>query len=420
MNFKDLSQAKKILIYGYARAGQSSFKFMRTHFPKLKIDIYDAAIKRYAKLPNLKTYDVIIVSPGIDRTTIDKRYHGKLTDNTALFFANISEEQRKRVIGITGTKGKSTTTKFCTEVLTQSGYKAVSAGNFGTALLDFYDQFTEGKLDYVVAELSSYQLEHLKYSPGIAVFLSLFADHLHRHKTMEKYFRAKQNIWRHQKAEDVLVVPEKWRPLVQKVKSTIKGKVIFAKPLKPSFFPMKSIFQAPHFRENFGTIHALKNILGLSDKHFQKTARAFRGLPHRLELVATRRGIDFYNDSISTNPDSTLAGMRFFGNRIGSVILGGQDRGQNFASLVRLLKKKKIYVIVYRSEISDRLVKEFIKQHFKLYIVSSDLGQAVEQGFKRTAKNKICLMSTAAPSFDRFKNFEQRGELFRRYVLNYK
>ena len=435
MKFKEIEKAKKILIYGYGKEGQSSHKFLSKKFPKIKIELFDedpfSPIFKKKSFPDSKDlisgkyfedFDLIVLSPGVAREKLSHVNHKKITSNTEIFFDNIPEELRKKVIGISGTKGKSTTTKFCAELLKNTGFKTRACGNFGVPLLDVYEKYAKGSVDYLVVELSSYQLEYLEISPGVAVFLNLYPDHLDRHKTYDNYFGAKQNLWKYQKAGDTMIYPKSIHSFFLGMK--FSGVVLKSIPMKASAFPKGSIFQAAHFLENFGTIKKLAEFLNIPEKTIDRTAHEFKGLPHRLEFFAEKNGIKFYDDAISTNPDSTLASIKFFGDKLGTIILGGKDRGNSFDKLVRTIKEETgAQMIVLDSEVSSSIQSSCLRggqrkctrcEH------AEDLAAAVECAFEITPSGKVCLLSTAAPSYGLFKNFEEKGCLFKEYVKRYK
>jgi len=413
MKFENFSSLQKILLYGYGREGQSSEKFLKSKFPHIALTIFED--REGISKPDFSSFDLILVSPGIPRKKITGVLPSKITSQTELFFDNLTESQRKKIIGIGGTKGKSTTTKFCAEVLQNAGMKVAIGGNFGRPLLELWDDFQGNKIEYIVAELSSYQLEYLTISPGIAIFLNFFPDHLDRHGTVESYFEAKKNLWSHQHSGDIFIVPESSRPLfLGKEKHT----PLFSKKIEAELFPKGSVFRADHWRDNFGAVSLLLSQLKLQPVALQSTTGAFQGLPHRMQYFATKKGILFYDDTISTNPDSTLATLKFFGENLGSVILGGQDRKQNFAKLMSYLHPLETHLIFLDSEISSRLVESASSEGIPKNRISlaKDLREAVQIAFAHTPKKTSCVLSPTAPSYDRFKNFEEKGNEFQREV----
>jgi len=413
MKFKTLKDFKEILLYGYGVEGKSTKKFLQKHFPKLTITIVDD--KKPAV--NFENYDLLILSPGVPRNKVKNISPNKITSQTELFFSNLPEEKRKKIIGITGTKGKSTTTKFCAEVLENAGHTAKIGGNYGIPLLDLFDNFLADKFEFIVAELSSYQLENLSVSPGIAILLNFFQDHLDRHHTMQNYFLAKKNLWSHQQSGDSFIVTEISRNLIGQTPQ----KPIFTSKIPADSFPKNSIFKAGYWLENFGTIKKLAELLNIPEEIIFDTAQNFKGLPHRLEFFKTRKEIKFYDDAISVNPDATLAGITFLDKNLGSIILGGQDRKQNFSALINKLSLLNTHIIILKSEVSNLLLKNCQKNKIpkEKISVAKDLAEAVDIAFQKTPSKHICLLSPSSPSYDQFKNFKEKGDFFQKLVKKY-
>ena len=416
MKLAQLEKAKSILIYGFGREGTSSYKFLRRRFPKKKIVVYDK-MKKGARIPSLKKFDVVVVSPGVSEKKLKGARPTTLTSNNRIFFDNIPEEKRKRVIGITGTKGKSTTTKFCAELLANAGWRVRGVGNIGLPLLDSYDSLMRGRLDYVVVELSSYQLGTLHASPGIALFLNLYPEHLNRHGSFARYADAKKNIWKFQAAEDVVIAPKKLKPIIVSPRASApRSRVLLAPRAPATLFPKDSIFSSAHFRDNFGAVCKLANLLHISNSTLRTTAKKFRGLPYRMEHFATKKGIRFYDDSLSTNPDSTLAAVRFFGKRLGAIVLGGQDRGQHFDELAKALKTTGAVVIILGSETSAGIARAMKKNGVQKWHHAATLKEAVARIYELANPGSCAVLSPAAPSYDRFKNYEEKGSAFKKFV----
>ncbi len=419
MKFEKLKQAQKILIYGYGLEGKSSLRFLRNHFPGKTIEAFDEkreVPETLRALSDLDSYDVWIMSPGVDRRKFSPWLRERMTSQTELFFENISEKKRWRTIGVSGTKGKSMTVKFCFEVLQNGGKRTVIGGNYGVPLLDFFDDFEEkDAFDFVVAELSSYQLEFLKVSPGVAIFLNIFPEHIDRHGDYEHYIEAKKNLWRFQRSDDIVITPEKIKPFIEETK---RNNLFVSSDLPEEYFPKNSIFRAQHFRQNFGTVLEFAKILDIPVSIIADTAKNFKGLPHRIEFVARVKQIDFYDDSISTIPNSAYVAIQFFGNRLGSVIFGGKDRGVAYDLLARGLKKfaPQAFVIILDSETKPALLSAMASEKIKHFALAKNLEEAVRIGLEKTIPKKVCLLSPAASSFDRFRDYIQRGDEFQKWV----
>jgi|GEM_PF-5161690 len=256
----------KILIYGYGLEGQSSESWLMIEFPNSKIEVYEDGKglsvegKKISDSVDFLAYDLIVKSPGVPPSSIPDFAWSKVTSNLRLFLENLTETERSKVIGITGSKGKSTTAKFTHELLQNSGLQSTIIGNYGVPALDIWSQLNG--LDYIVAECSSFQLYDLKVSPKYAIFLSFFADHLDWHNNSKiDYLAAKSNLWKHQTSTDYWFLPHDiWNriqtinvPSVHYICTNVSGKL----------FPANSTLQAAHFRQNFGTVWSLAEVLKL-------------------------------------------------------------------------------------------------------------------------------------------------------------
>ena len=419
MKLGKISNNSQILIYGYGKEGKSSEAFLSKKFPTAFIQIYDE--DPFQKVENNLgpcpcfqkgdcKFDVVVVSPGVPREKLSHIDSHKLTSNTELFFDNLTEDLRKKIIGISGTKGKSTTTKFCAEMLKKSKKNTVIGGNYGVPLLDLYDDFCGGKYDYIVAELSSFQLENLNISPGISIFLNLYHDHLDRHHTKEHYLLSKQNLWKYQGIDDYLIVPKK-------NKSFIEGKcisqLILSSSLDSLCFPSDSVFRAAHFLENFGTVKALASLLDISDDVLKQTAGDFHGLPYRTEFFANKKGFNFYDDSISTNPDTSIAAIKFFGKNLGAILIGGRSGGGVwdvfFEVCAQIAPQAQIWVLY--SETSVDIMNTAKKLSFNQAQIKqeNDFYDFLTLHLS-SLKAKNIVLSPGAKSFDRFKNYQKRGQ----------
>lgn len=419
MKLNDFSAFKKVLIYGYGAEGKSSEKFLKENFPHLEVSIFDENIAEFSTPQDFDDFDVIIRSPGVPREKIAGVSVDKITSQVELFLANLDEERRKKIIGITGTKGKSTTTKFCSELLTRAGYTVGIVGNFGVPPLDIWKDFEDGNYDFLVAELSSFQLEHVSHSPHIAIVLNLFQDHLDRHQTIDAYHAAKLNLVRYQDENDFVITPEETGTFLDL--SICRGRIIFSHIFPEEAFPTDSIFRAVHFRQNFGTLVSLCDILKIDHALLQKTAHSFQGLPHRMELFTEKNGIQFVNDAIASNPAAALAAVSFFGEKLGSIILGGKPSGDSWETLLQKIKTDtQSLILLPGGDSYEEVVKTLQKIDFPSdrVIHKENFEEIVEAGFSHTPQGKVCLLSPGAKSFDRFKNYGQKGNTFKKIVLS--
>jgi UDP-N-acetylmuramoyl-L-alanine---L-glutamate ligase len=426
MKFEQLTQAKKVLLYGYGVEGQSTEAFLKSHFPHIQVDLYDDNFsesglenKTFQKKSELcfTDYSLVIHSPGIPREKITGIEENKITSQTELFFENISEDERQKIIGITGTKGKSTTTQFCTDLLTNAGKTAKIAGNFGVPPLELLDELKTGDLDFIVFEISSFQLEHLQTSPHIAIFLNLFGDHLERHGTVEDYFLAKSNIFRYQINEDFLIMPEVSGKLLEFSRGN--GRFVLSQELEEDLFAEDSVFRAKHFRQNLGTMRTLCQILKIEESVLEKTAQEFKGLSHRMELFVEKNGIRFVNDSIASNPTAAMAAVRFFGRDLGSIILGGKPSGDSWEGLLTLLlnETESIILLPNGDSLGD-IIRTCEEVNFpsERIVHAECFEEIVTLAKEKTPTGKVCLLSPGAKSFDCFKSYREKGDVFKKLV----
>lgn len=414
MNFSQIQTAKRILIFGYGLEGKSSHNFLQKHFPNTFITIYDDNIEEWKEVSPLEEFDIIVVTPGISRIRIPEELHSRCTSNTEIFFNSIPEEKRRHIIGISGTKGKSTTTTFTHNLLEANNITSAIGGNAGIPMLDLYDDFIADKYTYIVAELSSFQLEYLTVSPGIAFFLNLYGDHIERHTDLDGYFEAKSNLWRHQKEGDKFYLSIDG--VTELTNRGVKNFTLCA-PIARDLIPTESTLQAQHFLNNLGTTYSFAKDINITDEVISQAATQFKSLEHRLEYVDTKNNIDFYNDSISTTPHSTVAAIAFFKEKLGSLILGGVTEGADYKGLLQSIDSlsHQTQVVLIQSSVADMVQKA--SSHPNLHHVKT-VQEAVEFTLKHAPKDSVCLFSPSGKSFDQFKNYKERGNVFKGIVLD--
>lgn len=420
-----LQGVTSVLLYGYGVEGQSTEQYLRKNYPSIRITIYDKNIEKYNKNRDPARYDLVVVSPGVDRSQIRNKERARLTSNTELFFHFLPVESRGKILAITGTKGKSTTVKFLYELLEFIGKKVAVGGNYGIGMLEILDELDA--LDFVVLELSSFQLEFLNDSPHYAGFVNFYEDHLDRHHSMEAYFAAKANIFRHQLAGDKLFIPQGYEKFLEPARSYLasavqdpESNIIVCNPLPIEYFEEGSTTGLSHVRGNLGIAAEIVRVTCQDDPVIEQKikdfSRQFIPLEHRLELVMTISGKRFVNDSQSTNQYSTIAGMEAFDERLGVLMLGGKDKGNRYELLVDQILKQHPFVILFDTEVGNKVQKLLEEKKYEHYAVVKNMGDAVQLGYQFTEPGKVCLMSPAAASFDWFKNYKDRGDTFKLYV----
>ncbi len=376
--------AKNVCILGYGQEGKVTEKYIRKNYPGLKIDILDQKIdKNY--LDKQKDFDLAIRTSGMQKRKVAIPY----TTATNIFFS----QNKNFTIGVTGSKGKSTTASLIFEILKAAGKKVRLIGNIGSPMLEVL----LGKIDpkeIFVIELSSYMLEDIEYSPNIAVLTNLFPEHMDYHRGVENYYAAKKNIFKFQNPGDFSVKP----PFAEKIQ------------LKKSEIPLAG----EHNLRNIKAAIKVAKILKISDSAIKKAITNFKPLPHRLEFIGEKNGIKFFDDAISTTPESTIAAINTL-KKIGTIFLGGEDRGYDFRELEKALRKYKIKNVVLFPNSGKRILRS--RKDFHIMETKS-MKSAVEFAFENTHKGGICLLSTASPSYSLWNNFEEKGDKFRQAVEN--
>lgn len=432
---------KKILIVGRGIEGNSALKYLKKHLPNAVIDIVDQKDgENY--LDKQKNYDLAIKSPGVKKDLIKIPY----TTLTNIFMSN----QKGKVIGITGTKGKSTTSTLIYEMLKTQGKNVYFGGNIGYSSLDFLDNLNDQS--WTVLEMSSFQLQDLKIGPHIAVMLMIDEEHLDYHKTYEKYIDAKRNILRFQNPTDFAVIN---RDYLTSYESDIftNGKVFWIsrerKCENGSFVEDNAVWMSRdgkkekiidvnkikligrHNLENVCAAVAAATLAGVSKTNIVKVLSEFSGLEHRLEFVKDVNGIRFYNDSLATIPQATIEALEAL-PETETLIAGGHDRGLDYSHLAQYLINGQIKTLILFPSSGERIWEEICKARHHTVpgkIVSESnrpekfdvktMEQAVRIAFAETSLGKICLLSPASASFGIFKDYKDRGEQFKREVKSF-
>ena len=430
-SFKD----KRILILGFGREGIDSLNFFRKIFPKKILGVADRLtlkelseqakkeIKRNKKiklhlgenyLQSLKSYDVIVKSPGIPPKIIKPflRKGQKITSQTEIFFQNCPG----KIIGVTGTKGKSTTASLIHKIFKENKLKSYLVGNNGKPALSFLRSAKEESL--YIYELSSHQLFGLKKSPHIGVLLNIYPEHLDYYRNFNEYANAKANITNHQNKRDFFVFNSK-NKLVEEISKKSKAKKIPLKSIKMR--KVKTSLKGKFNLNNIKAATAVGRIFGLSNTKIIGAIKKFKPLPYRLEYIGTYKGIRFYNDALSTIPEATIAALDALGNNVQTIFLGGFDRGISFENLAKRIIKSKIKTMILFPETGEKIWREAIRISNKIYkaFLVSNMADGVKVAFKSTKKGKICLLSTASASFSLFKDYKEKGDLFKKYVKKY-
>jgi len=432
-----------ICILGFGREGKSTLAFLKEHHPcritiadESQITLDDAdrqcvELRTGAHyLDDLDRFDLIIKSPGISLPSeIENPIKEKLTSQTALFL----QAFHKQIIGITGTKGKSTTSSLTCHILKENGYDAVLVGNIGIPPLSMISAINEESI--IVCELSAQQLYDVKHSPHIAVFLNLFSDHIDYFGTMERYGMAKYNILRFQNADDVFMYRSdcdfikknlfpKSRPIEVTKESSLhfefdnehvteKGKQMPVLDFKKT--PLKG---GHNFINMVFALEAVATAVALPLEKMIPSVYSFHTLSNRLEYVGVFDGKHFYNDSIATVPEAAIAALQAIEN-VQTIILGGYDRGVDLSKLMTAVAESPVSNVIFTGPSGKRMMETLntlFPKHGKTILYFKNYDGLVEKAAAITPSGSACLLSPASPSFDSFQNFEQRGEYFRETV----
>lgn len=406
---------KKILILGFAKEGKDALKFFKKKFPKKLIGITDQKFDNNY-LEKVKNYDVIIRSPGISPKTLAPYLtkKQKISSVTDIFLENCPG----KIIGVTGTKGKGTTCSLIYQILKRAGLKAYLVGNIGKPALSY---LTKAKpKDIYIYEMSSHQLWGLKESPEIAVFLNISEAHLDYFKNFNEYIRAKSNLVRHQKEQDFLVYNPKDK-IVKKIAENSKAKKI---PIIANYKFLKGIKVAVNPLNIFAAIETAK-LFGLPRKRIFEAIKNFKQLPHRLEYVGKFRGIKFYDDSAATVPEATMFAIKTIGKNLQTIILGGYESKVSYKNLATEILKRRIRNLIFFPPSGEKIWSEITKksnkknQNLLQHFFVNNMAEAVKLAYRLTPKDKVCLLSPASPSFGIFKDYKQRGNLFKGWVYKY-
>ena len=380
----------------------------------------------------LNDFDVVFKSPGIVLQHEKDYYTCKIVSEMDVFF----EAYKDRIIGITGTKGKSTTTTLMYHVLKNAGRKVLLAGNIGIPVFDIAKDIEENTL--MVVELSCHQLEYATTSPHIGVLLNIHEEHLDHYGTMEKYVAAKENIYRNQQAGDIvfceqIIAPEDVLSQLVTVSApgmtgdsdadiVMQDNVIALKYAGGETYsiPVEEIaLLGQHNYYDMSYVYAIGRHLGLKAEEIEAGFKTYKTLPHRLENIGTVDGVTYYDDSISTIDETTIQALNTLKNA-DTVIIGGMDRGISYDSLEKYLSTSSIPHIILMEATGERIYQEIMNmkdfEGTDRLIVVEHLEDAVAMAKKVTAKGKVCVMSPAAASYGIFKNFEERGEVFKALV----
>lgn len=454
-----------ICLVGLAREGLATYRFLRAQFPTMRLGLADQSPleKLDPEWQVIRTndpalswhleqqfedlvgkYTVLFLTPGIPTTqpTIAAALAqgAELHSNTQLFF----ELCPCQAIGVTGTKGKSTTTSLIHHVLSSVGKPAVLLGNIGIPPLSALDQLTSESL--AVVELSCHQLQHLTLSPHIAVIQDITREHLDYYPDIEAYVAAKANITTHQTATDYVVFdPSREKPRELAAKSQAQPLKFCADPNQSSQDHSACEIWLEHnevlwhgerilatseipLPGNHNIVNVLPSIIigkhyGLTNQQIADAIKSFRGLPHRLELVGTVNDVQFYNDSLATEPNATISALKAFADRPVILLAGGYERKQEYQELAQVIAQSSVKALLLFPTTGQRLgelVSAELNKKPRSFILKQvgSMEEAMEFAKQLAQAGDVVLLSPAAASFGMFKDYQERGEKFSELVLH--
>lgn len=440
----------KIAIFGLGIEGISLANFLKekneiTVFDVKNINQFDQGLIQNLKAAAIKlnlgeeikpeNFDYVIHSAGVrpDNPKITKlvTQGAKLTSATKLFF----DLCPCPIIGITGTKGKGTTSTLIYKFLKTKFEDVFLAGNIGMPMIDVLPKLTQKSL--VVLELSSFQLMGLTKSPHVAVVLMITSEHLDWHKNQDEYVESKKSIVKNQSKQDFCVMSGDFETSRSFAKDTNAHTYFFSTQRKtngtyvekekiiseiniPELICKTSDVLLPgrHNLQNVCAAISVAKIYGVSAKNIKSVLKSFKGLAHRLELVRTTKGVKYYNDSFATTPETTIAAIESFKNpKI--LILGGSSKKSNFTALVKkILTDKSIKSIILIGPEGDNIKNLLTKNNYKgqTYSGLTNMKEIVDCAQKQAKNGDVVLLSPACASFGMFKNYKDRGEQFTKVV----
>lgn len=434
----DELNGKNVAILGFGIEGKSTYNFIR-RYSNMKLTIIDKVNVSSDELSNvdiiygdnyldgLDKYDLVIKSPGVITKDIDVSNIHFTSQLEWLLKYN-----SKNVIGITATKGKSTTCTLMYEVIKNCGKKCLLLGNIGNAILDEIENIDNGTI--CVVEMAALQLEFVEHSPHIAAIINLYEDHLDHAGTIEHYHQDKLNIFKYQDSNDYSIYCKDIEPLNSYMNDSYKGikyminfssdNTINTTSIIDNYVVLNNeklyntldnrLLLGNHNLRNIMIVLTISKILDLNMDSVINTINNFKGLEHRLEYVGKYNDIIYYNDAIATIPDATINAIESLKN-VDTLIFGGMDRGIDYSELINYLNSGIVRNLICMPTTGYKIGDKITNANVNVYKIEM-LEDAVKLAKEITMKNKICLLSPAASSYEYFKNFKEKGNAFKNYV----
>jgi UDP-N-acetylmuramoylalanine--D-glutamate ligase len=442
---------KRVLVVGLGKSGLSAAMFLRARGARVTVSDARSAVALAHEIPALldagimvesgghglltfRRQDLIVVSPGVPTDTPEvqqtKAFGMPIIGEVEL----ASRFLQGKIVAITGSNGKTTTTTLVGKIFSDAGLPTLVGGNIGLPVIDLVEKSTPETTS--VLEVSSFQLETIEdFHPHIAVVLNITPDHLDRHGSFENYAAAKTRITERQGAGDFLVLNAEDKA-TQMVAAKTKAQIFWfslRRPVKQGAFvygesivfvaregakaepvmPVSEIhLKGSHNVENVLAAVCSARLAGISAEIIRHAVGGFKAVEHRLELVKSVHGVEFYNDSKATNVDAAMKAVASFGGGI-HLILGGKDKDSDYGTMSDLLKErvKAVYTIGSAAEKIERQLHGVVKM-----VQAGTIQTAVQEAAKAAVAGDVVLLSPACSSFDQFENYEHRGRVFREVV----
>lgn len=407
-------RGKRILILGFGREGRSTYTFLKKYLPDAVLAVADKnplegvthAGEDY--LQAVYDYDIVVKTPGISLKDFDAK-GVEITSQTDLFLSQFHNQ----TIGISGTKGKSTTTSLIYHLLKESGRDAILTGNIGIPCFDIMEQIHEDSI--IVYELSAHQLEYVHNSPRVGVLLNVFEEHLDHFGTFERYKHAKFNLLRYMGADDYAVVHDS---LLMETLELGVNNVTFSRmdfEIDEEALPILGTHNLMNAKAALCACAAY----GIDVQELIPHLYTFTPLEHRLELVGVFGGVTFVNDSISTIPQAAIAACQTLG-RVDFLLLGGFDRDIDYTPLADYIVEHPVPHLLFTGKAGKRMMQLLkdrgVASHLVVY---HNMEEAFDYLKCHSQPGDICLLSPAASSYDQYKNFEERGRKFKRLAQGF-
>ena len=414
-------RGKRILILGFGCEGKSTLRFLQKYLPDAVVAVADQkqdmeGVKHSGEryLEAMYDYDIVIKTPGISLKDFDTK-GVEITSQTDLFLGQFHAQ----TIGISGTKGKSTTTCLIHHLLKSSGRDAILTGNIGIPCFDIMEDIKPESI--VVDELSAHQLEYVHNSPRVGVLLNVFEEHLDHFGTMERYKAAKLNLLRFMGEDDTAIIHESL--LNDALDLFVNNKVFSLFDFDDAIDRTALLLEGEHNYQNIKAALLACDAYGVDYRELIPHLYTFKPLDYRIEHVGSFDGVVFVNDSISTIPQSTITACQTLG-RVDFLLLGGKDRGIDYQPLADYLKQNPVPHLLYTGKAGERMIQlmALVPEPVEGPILYH--YPTMEDAFAYIAAHAkvgdVCLLSPAASSYDQYKNFEERGRKFKALAQTFK